>query len=90
MALLAISAILAFALWFILYFVSCSLAGVLRLAARGAYRARRAEPPETLGEVGTQRLVKSTLYFAVALGMVTFLVPFAVLTLVWDVVAVVL
>lgn len=89
-ALLAISAILALALWLILYFVSCTLAGVLRLAARGAYRARRTEPPDSLGEVGTQRLVKSTLYFAVTLGMVAFLVPFAVLTVAWDFVAVIL
>jgi len=89
-ALLALSAILALSLWLVLYFISCCLAGVLRLIARGTYVVRRAEPPETLGELGAQRVVKTTLYFAVTLGMVVFLVPFSILTLAWDLFAVVI
>lgn len=89
-ALLTIAAILALALWLVLYFVSFCVAGVVRLLARGAYVVRRAEPPETLSEAGAHRIVKSTLYFAVTLGMVAFLVPFTVLTLAWDVLSVVI
>mmetsp|Transcript_44854 Transcript_44854/g.116156 ORF Transcript_44854/g.116156 Transcript_44854/m.116156 type:complete len:707 (-) Transcript_44854:162-2282(-) len=88
--LLAISAILALAFWLVLYFLSCLIAGVARLVARGAYRAARTEPPEGLGEVGAQRLVKSTLYAAVVFGMFAFLVPFLALTVIWDALAAVL
>lgn len=89
-ALLAFAALLAVTLWLILYFLCSCLTGLVRLIARGIYRLSRVEPPEALGEAGSQRVVKCTLYIAVSLGIVTFLVPFLAVWLVWDVIALVL
>lgn len=88
--LLTIAAILALVFWMILYVLCLSLTGMAKCVARGCYRISRLEPPDALGEAGAQRLVKCTLYFAITLGMVTFLIPFFALWLIWDFVALLL
>jgi len=88
--LLAIAALLALVFWLILYFICCWVSELARLLMRGAYRMVGAEHSEHLFESLVQQLKKSALYAAVLFGMVAFLVPFFVLTIVWDALATVL
>eukprot|EP00927_Polykrikos_kofoidii_P020859 TRINITY_DN19950_c0_g1_i1.p1 TRINITY_DN19950_c0_g1~~TRINITY_DN19950_c0_g1_i1.p1 ORF type:complete len:736 (-),score=87.34 TRINITY_DN19950_c0_g1_i1:44-2251(-) len=87
------SAVLALVLWLIVYTSAVALAGLAECVARGAVGVCRScgsvASFDDLAFAKSQVLIKPTLYPAVAVGTVVFLVPFVAFSFVWAVLSVV-
>lgn len=88
--LLTLTAFITLTLWVIFYTCSSLAMSAARLVVRCTFFIRRVDFPEGWDKMCSQQLVKPTLYFSVALGTIMFLIPFAMITLAWNVLAVVL